>query len=295
MGAMPVASSSPTELELKGREVMVQEQELRLKQQQFDHERSKGPLGNVAVAVTVIAGMAAVIFQGIGAYSAHQEQVAAATNRDASADRASKELDLKGIELFVTTEEKVIGCDPNAADAQVSLFTSVFPKLMVRFRAAASSKAQHCATESANAAAGATAKGAAPQAVAAAADNARYSTMSNFAPAVSQPTTNSSSPVSTVYLQIADNSQRGQALALQQALVAAGYSCPGIQLVAAAPKAPQLRIYREDERPAASKLAGIIAATLHIQQPDVRSLQKQYQNLPSGVVEYWFPGVPAAG
>lgn len=290
-----MASSPASDLELRRREVEVQEQELELKRQQFQYEKSKGPMGNVAVAVTVVAGIAAVLFQGVGAYGAHEEQVAATANLKSAEKRAGKEFDLKGIELFVNTEDKVVGCDPTAVDAQVSLFTSLFPELMDRFRDAAASKAQHCAAVSGNAAASATGKGATPQAVAAAADKARYSTLSNFAPAVSQPSAGASSPLSTVYIQIADASQRGQALALQQALIAAGYTCPGIQLVATAPRAPQLRIYRDDERSAASKLAGVIAATLHIPQPDVRSLQSQYKNLPTGVVEYWFATPPGSG
>lgn len=177
-------------------------------------------------------------------------------------------------------------------DAQVSLFTSLFPDLMPRFRAAAAIKAQTCATAKANAVATGSLKGASPQSAAAASDKVRYTTISSFPPAAA-PATASTTALKTTYIQIAYECQRGQALALQQALTAANYNCSGIQLVKAAPGSAELRIYRDDEAGAADQAADVIVATLRTGKPTIRFLQTSYAYLPAGVAECWFPVVHA--
>ena len=294
---MAPQSATSNDLDQKERQILVQEGELQLKREQFAYEKQKGPLANVAVAVTTIGGAAAIFFQALGVIAAHEEKITAQAKLAISDKQADKEWDLKGLELFVGGEEKLIGCDPVSTETQISLFSSLFPDLMPRFRAAASSKALSCATARSNVVAATVGPNtAAPeaQAIAAAADDARYATMSSFAASVATPSTTASDPLKTVYIQIADESQRQDALALQQALIAKGYSSPGIELVKSAPNAPQLRIYRSNEQAAAANLAKFIAATLHTSEPSVQSLEKSFSKLPAGIAEFWFPAAPVA-
>lgn len=282
--------ATDAELALREREVAVQEADQQLKLDQFKHEKSKGPLANVAVTVTIVAGVAAIAFQGLGAWSAGMERHAASDRLAAATKQADNDWDFRGLELFVHDEDKLVGCDPKAAQQQVDLFATLFPRLVQKIQTAASSKAQACATDKSNAAAAAAAKENAPAAkVEAAADAARYDTLTNFASSVPVPKKTGLGPIRTVYIQIADESQRPQAVALQQALIAKGYSAPGVQLVAAAPAQAQLRVYRNEEVADGDKVASFVGSTLATQAPAVKSLEGRFRSLPPGVAEYWFP------
>jgi hypothetical protein len=278
----------PNELELREREVRVQEQEQTLREKQFELDQRKGPWSNAAVSITAIAGVAAIIFQALNYGAAREDRTTAAYQLSAAKVQANRDWEFKGLQLFLSDEEKLVGCDPKATDAHVSLFGNFWPDLLAQFRTAAAARAQSCANAVANAAVTSAGSGtSSPQSGGNAADKARYQTISSFAPAVTQ--AGAPGQIRTVYLQIASEGQRSQALTLQQALISQGYSVPGIERVAAAPSQAQLRIYRGDEQNAARSLAAVIANALHAPPPAIQSLQSTYANLPAGVVEFWFP------
>lgn len=286
----PVSTSVQTVIDHTNQELQIEKDKLALEQAKFAYERKKGPLANVAVSVTVIAAVAALGFQSLGFLAAREDRKAATERLKTSEQQAGRDFEYKGLELFVTGEDKIVECDPAATEAQVSLFSSLFPNSISRFRTAASAKAQACATTRANAAATtASSVNASPQKIEAAADKARYATISSFAPSSTQAATKAS--LRTIYLQIADESQRGDALNLQFELTEKGYSCPGIQLVSAAPKLAQLRVYRSDELTAASAVTSIIGPVLHSSPPAAISIERTFKHLPPGVAEFWFPAV----
>ncbi len=286
-----------TEAELRERAVMVQEGDLALRRQQFDYEKTKGPLNNAAVAVTMIAGLSAVLFQAGAFFTARQQALAAQDNLSAARLQSGKDWSFRGLELFVHDEDKLISCDGPATDAQMSLFTGLFPDLVVQFRNAAQAKTQSCITVQGNAAAAAAvASKASPKEVAEAADAARYSALASFAPSAAQASGAPAAKVSalpTVYIQIGSETQRSQALALQQSLAAKGYGAPGVQRVAAAPRMAQLRYYHPDpaDVAVASKTATAIGSLLRTPAPAIVPVPGHYRNLPTGIVEYWFPAV----
>lgn len=279
--------------ESKQEELQIQRDDLALRREQFELEKRKGPLNNIAVVITIIASMAAVIFQGGSYLTASQQARAAADNLKAANVQAGRDWSFRGLELFVHEEDKLITCDPSTTNAQVDLFTTLFPEQTLQFRQAASSKSQACVTHLANSAAAAvTAAGSqpSPQLVQEAADHARYTNLAAFAPAISVgDAKNGTAALPTVYLQINTEAQRSAALTLQQALIDQGYHAPGVQLVSSAPRQSQVRFYHPGQEQVAQAAANLIASTLKIPEPSVVAVPGTYKNLPTGIIEFWFP------
>lgn len=82
------------------REIAVLEREQALRERQFAADERKVPFSSAAVIVTMIVGLAGVGYKGLDAL-AKAKEVEAAKVRVAS-DRNNK-----GLELFVTTQDKV--------------------------------------------------------------------------------------------------------------------------------------------------------------------------------------------
>src|SRR5271165_3385685 len=132
--------------QVQERTLKLQEGELELKREQFERDSRKGVLSNVSVLVTVIAGLSAVIFQILNYWASAEQAKSAKSNLEAARLQSDNEWNLRGLQLFVAVEDKIISCDAYANEAQLNLFTDLFPKLVVGFRNAASARANNCAT-----------------------------------------------------------------------------------------------------------------------------------------------------
>ncbi len=288
----------------KERDVGVREGELKLKQAQFELDKKKGPLSNIAVVVTMIVGLATAIYGALNyGVSVSQQHTAASQAQTAETEKttalkaadiaAATARDQAGLALFVQYEDKLVHCDPaldaaqntTVANAQISMFATLYPNLATKFQDAATATLTACSVTAANvAAAKAKAANAPPEQVSADADAARYKTLAQSGPT----TVGTSTRLPTVWIQYANDGQRGQAQTLQKALIAKGYPVPGIQLVSAAPNAAQVRFYHDDQQDAAKGVADAVAGALGTPRPALRSLSGSYKNLPGGVVEFWF-------
>ncbi len=272
---MTMPEAEPPAASFEERQIRVQEGELALKREQFAAERKKGVLGNAAVMITIVGGVSAILFQAAGV-------VTAQINLETAKQQATNDWDFRGLELFVHDEDKLVSCDGAETAAEVSLFQSMFPRLLDELKRVASAKAQACIAQQGDAAAAAT-KG---PGAAGASDQARYAALASFAPALSS----APSARPTVYIQISDEAERPDAVRLQQALAAQGYAAPGVQRVATSPSEAQLRYYHDDQTSTdqANTAAAQIAAILHTPKPQVLVVPGHYSNLPYGIVEYWF-------
>jgi hypothetical protein len=283
----------PTPEEIQERTLKLQEAEHLLKRDQFERDAGKGILSNASVLVTVIAGMSAVIFQGLNYRASIQQAEAAKANLEAASKQSQNEWDFRGLQLFVAVQEKIITCDADGNTAQLNLFTDLFPNLRAGFRNAAAARANSCATKQAEAARE-TAE-AQRQSPGPAADAARYRTLGALsatiaaATATVEGTAAPQAALTTVYLQIASESQRPDAVRLQQALRAQGYKVPGIELTSTAPNEAQVRYFYATQTDTANQVADLVGRTLNGPKPTTVSLAGRYRNLPGGVMEFWFP------
>jgi len=274
------------------------ERELTLKEHQFEHEKTKSPFANVAVIVTIIIGLSGIGFQGLSAWSAHSAAVQAQADKDTAkinANAASKKADAQarldhdenGLKLFLAASEKLLNCDYKMTDAQVGMFEAIYPDLTKDIGAAVDARRSGCAAAAANAAAQLAEHAKAPQAeVLAVALTARYDALQRLSMNASAAAT---SALPTVYIQFESEDDRPAAIALQAALLQKGYGAPGIQKVSAAPNNPQVRYYNDDQKGLAQTAASFIGAQLHMPKPPATAPVGGRRDLPTGVIEFWFP------
>ncbi len=160
--------------------------ELKLKQleiQQKEHEitaKTRFDLTRAAVLVTVIGGMSAVLFQGVGALTAWNEKKKAEVT-------AKSDFDFKGLELFIKEQGNLITCDQDESNRNLRLFQSLFSETVTRgFNEIVAYRSQKCVTQSANSATDRAKSASKSEAqVNAAADAARYAAVAQQAPLLS--------------------------------------------------------------------------------------------------------------
>jgi hypothetical protein len=274
------------------------DRELKLKEDQFEYDKTRSPFANIAVIVTIIIGLSGVGFQGLSAWSAHSAAVQAQADKDTAkinADAASKKADAQalldhnenGLNLFFAASEKLLTCDDKMTEAQVGMFEAIYPDLTKEIGAAVDARRSGCAAAAANAAAQQAQQAKVPQAeVLAAALAARYNTLQQLATNAPAAAT---SALPTVYIQFESEDDRPAAIALQAALLRKGYGAPGIQKVSVAPNNSQVRYYHQDQKGMAQTAAIFIGAQLHMANPPATAPVGGQRDLPSGVIEFWFP------
>lgn len=243
-------------------------------------------LAGAAVLVTMLGGVSAVLFQGIGLLTAMNEKEAA---RAAS----RSEFDFKGLELFLKEQDRLFGCDPDESLRHLTLFQTLFSdQITDGFSGIIAYRTQICLAKSQNAAVAQASSTAGVLEIGTAADNARYSAAAQQS-ALLDSTAGSSLEQYRVFIQIGDDADRATAAGLQAALTAAGYAAPGVDQVDAAPFNYQVRYYYKDQVEDARKLASVIASELALEGTGATiqliSLEGRFGSLPKETMEFWFP------
>lgn len=269
------------ELEAKRLEIRQREKELK--------SRQRLSLAGAAVVVTMLGGVSAVAFQGIGLWTA-------LVDRGATAIRADKEFDFKGVELFITEHETIITCDWEANSRTVQLFNVLFAENVTNgIGEVVSYRRQECIAKSQNAAAqSAEAGGLDQEQIVERAEAARYEAVAaavlSVEPLVSAAESERAREY-TVFIQINSEGDREDARRLQRALIESGYRAPGIELVATAPSSYEIRYYHGDQESDAEQLDSVTTTALNLSEGVIRlaSLDGRFGSLPRGTMEFWFP------
>lgn len=96
----------------------------------------------------------------------------------------------------------------------------------------------------------------------------------------------SSSPQSTIYLQIAREDQRSEAADLQERLQHAGFSVPGIELVKPPTVNTYIRYFAESDKPQADKVLQLMnEMKFKVEEQDFKRLNQN--NTSTGQIEVW--------
>jgi hypothetical protein len=266
-----------SELEAKRLEILRLQKEL--------NSKKRLDLAGAAVLVTILGGLSAVVFQGIGLRTALSQQETAHIT-------ARSEFDFKGLELFLREQDHLFGCDPDEALRNLTLFKTLFSEQITSgFSGIISYRTQNCLARLQNAAVLEAGDTATLLEVRAAADEARYSAAVQQS-ALLEPAAGSSESQHRVLIQIGSEADHAAASGLQAALVRAGYAAPGVELVAAAPFNYQVRYYYKDQAEDAQKLASFVTAELGLEASGgvrIIPLEGRYGSLPKGTMEFWFP------
>jgi hypothetical protein len=266
--------------------------ELKLKQleiQQKEHEltaKTRFDLTRAAVLVTVIGGMSAVLFQGVGALTSWNEKKKAEVT-------AKSDFDFKGLELFIKEQGNLITCDQDESNRNLRLFQSLFSETVTRgFNEIVAYRSQKCVTQSANSATDRAKSASKSEAqVNAAADAARYAAVAQQAPLLSAGIEPGQARY-RVFIHINSDTDRTAAATLQAALIKKGYSAPGIETVSTAPNRYQVRFYYKQQEPDAKTLALLAESVLGLGPSSIEippALERTFKSLPQGTLEFWFP------
>jgi hypothetical protein len=262
------------ELELKWRQYQ-------LDKEQADTERHDA-WRRLPVIITVIAGISAIIFQGLGVWEAR-------ITRETEAARAARDFDFKVFELILTQRATLISCNPQSTEKNVSAINVVLSEqLKPALRNLVDGVVSSCVTAAQNSA---------PQSDSAkpAEQTARYNTLAAQSQVLTAVGQTDAAPRGRVFIQYQAASDRAWALQLQASLQTAGYKAPGIQAVRAAPAGYEVRFYKAGQQAAADQLAAKVQADLKLPaKPQVHSLAGLYPGLPRGVMEVWFPARASA-
>jgi hypothetical protein len=275
--------SDGAELKLKEAELKLKELEVELKQRELAEHR-RFDLGRAAVIVTILGGIAAILFQSVGVWRASIEK----SNAEL---RAASDFDFKGLELFIREQDHLITCDYDSSARNLNLFKSLFSeKITSGFNEIVSSKNNQCGTARGNTAAQEVkSKNGTLQDINAAADAARYDAIAQRSSLLA--VTQGSGPL-RVFIHINSDSDRRDAVALQTALIQKGYSAPGIELVSTAPEHYELRPYHSTQIEEAKAVAAIATDQLRLNSSEVRiskPLDAAFKSLPQNTMEFWFP------
>lgn len=258
------------ELELKWRQYQ-------LDKEQADHDRHDA-LRRLPVIITVIAGISAIIFQGLGVWEAR-------ITRETEAARAARDFDFKVFELMLTQRQSLISCNPQSTAKNVSAISVVLSdQLKPALTNLVDGVVSSCVSAAQNSSTASDSAKPAEQ-------TARYNTLAAQSQVLTA--TGPGDPAAArgrVFIQYQGASDRAWALQLQSALQAAGYKAPGIDQVKAAPANYEIRYYKASQQGAAEQLAAKVQTELKLSAPpQVRSLASLYPGLPRGVMEVWFP------
>jgi hypothetical protein len=268
-------------------ELGIREYELAVKAQAFEEykfrEENRSILRRLPVVITAIAGASAILFQGLGTWGV-------AIERSAQAQRAERDFDFKGLELFINRRGELVSCNPEVMQKNLDAFTLV---LSERVKPALDSLVEggvrNCAADAqtlASTAAPATVGSGTAQD-----QTAYYGALQRQAGVLAATAASGSGNEGyRVFLQYQDPADLGRAASVRAKLQADRYSAPGIQRVSVAPSRHEVRYYRDEDAAAAAKVAKLVADTLKLGSvPATVSLQKLYPNLPGRSIEVWFP------
>jgi hypothetical protein len=274
-----------TEDPVKAAELRLKELEIELKQKEL-RGRARFDINRAAVFVTIVGGVAALIFQLLGVYIAN-------TEKENAAIRATSDFDFKGVELFLKEKDQLITCDVDESLRNFQLFQRLFStKITSAFQDIAASRTSKCATESGNKAADeALRRNEKPEQVAEAADRARYATIAQQSSLLAA-TKESDQSRLRVFIHINAEADRAAASMLQADLIRNGYAAPGIQMVSSAPSGLELRYYYKMQADQAGKLAALVAQILGTEPKGIKiagPLETTFKSLPQQTMEFWFP------
>lgn len=96
----------------------------------------------------------------------------------------------------------------------------------------------------------------------------------------------------TAFLHIADEADRGEALALRSALAEAGFRAPGVERVEVRLSAADVRYFHREDEPRAARARALLAEAVAGRapvRPEPVFLGDAYPNVPRGVIEVWIP------
>jgi hypothetical protein len=208
--------------DIKAAELETRKLEILQRQKDLGEKRRFG-LASAAVLVTILGGLAAVLFQGIGFLTSTQD-------KENAEIAAASDFDFKGLELFVKEQDHLITCDPDESARNLKLFNDLFSKRVTAgFSEVVAYRSQKCIAQSQNSGAAeaeAKTKGAplSTEEIAAAADVARYAAAALQA-SLLDASTAANAPARQkyrVFIQINSEADRIDAAALQAALNSKG-------------------------------------------------------------------------
>jgi hypothetical protein len=297
------------DLDLREKDILTRNAELQARREEMQRERKPLSLANTAVLVTIIAGIAGVLFAAMGLVAAQSqkdadglrlfvesqdkfvksctETTAGAATAVASADQGPVASDKPAVAAKQPASQGTVpGTERSLSAGNLKMLEGLYPDLKSQFEEVANIQYQTCISGAAQAAFNAAkALNASPAAALVAADNARYAAMS--ATVLPSAAATSAAKLPTVYIQY--TTQKDQATQLQSALQSQGYNVPGIQHVSAAPTNAEVRFYYPDQSRAAGELSAAIAKALGASPPASHSIGSRYANLPDNTLEFWFP------
>lgn len=287
----PLPPENASEGELKRHAIMLDRLKFELEREKFLSQRSD-LLAKLPIIVTAIAGVSAILFQGAGLWTASLQRAAAADELQAKQVSQRADYDLKALDFLVKNSDGLIGC--NSADGSDSAALQSLGEFMSEpgkrvLQAAIYRAVSKCAAASQKHASDeASASGRTP--APAELQEARYQEIVRQAPILSASAAlvPDGAQLPSVFIHYSSDADRDRATTVQAALKAKGYKAPGTERVSVAPRVLQVRFYKDDQRPAAERLAELLKAQLGT-MPELRSLQHDYPKLPSGVMEIWFP------
>jgi hypothetical protein len=276
------------ELELKRLEIQ--------EKQRMARANANWDLARASVLVTVVAGVAAVLFQVLSFQIAQVDKrradATAKSDKERAQIAATSDFNFRGVELFVKEHERLVTCDAEESRRNIALFRNLFSvEIMKAFDEIVAFSVQKCISDAANRE-GARAKteSKTPAQVTEAAEAARYQETAIQAAVLA--TSISQAPGYQIFIHITKDADRERATALQAELRSKGYSAPGVQKVSFAPERFQVRYYYQDQVNDAKMLRSIAAAQLGISTEDIQlpdALDKRYKSLPKRTMEFWFP------